>query len=220
LNYRPQGSPLRDKVKALFEKRHEPATVGFLAKFLPPDTNISTVDRLTFLSAFARERCTRLSNEEEEEIQAYIQEQSLLVAERRDRPWFLDEDYEDKPLLAENRYIQQYVPPLFHDDHRLLTINSRRIDELPRVAQRALEEIEKQTGFKGVILLGGLTPADNGEINTHTYVFYFISPIHPTHTIQILHWGSSHNWAVIRGVMERLQRVSRRLHRMASDVIQ
>lgn len=42
-----------------------------------------------------------------------------------------------------------------------------RIDELPRVAQRALEEIEKATGFKGLLLLGGLTPADNGTISTH-----------------------------------------------------
>ena len=77
------------------------------ADFLPPDTDIATMDHLTFLGAFSRERCTRLSSEEEERIQAYIEEQQLLAAEHRDRPWFLDDDYEDKPLLAENRYIQQ-----------------------------------------------------------------------------------------------------------------
>lgn len=43
----------------------------------------------------------------------------------------------------------------------------RRIDELPRVAQRALEEIERATGFKAFLLLGGLTPANHGTISTH-----------------------------------------------------
>lgn len=44
---------------------------------------------------------------------------------------------------------------------------SRRIDEIPRVAQRALDEVQKATGYRGILLLGGLTPQDNGEINTH-----------------------------------------------------
>jgi len=35
------------------------------------------------------------------------------------------------------------------------------------VAQRALEEIEKATGFKALLLVGGLTPTDNGAISTH-----------------------------------------------------
>ena len=37
------------------------------------------------------------------------------------------------------------------------------------MAQRALEEIERQTGFKSVLLVGGLTPADNGDVSTHVY---------------------------------------------------
>ena len=43
----------------------------------------------------------------------------------------------------------------------------RRIDELPRVAQRAIDEIERVTGYKGLLLLGGLTPTDGGAISTH-----------------------------------------------------
>ena len=41
------------------------------------------------------------------------------------------------------------------------------------MSQRALEEIEKATGFKAVLLVGGLTPADNGAISTHMYVPFF-----------------------------------------------
>ena len=91
----------------MFERCQDLAAVGFLASFLPPGTDIGTIDRLTFLSVFVRERCTRLSSTEEQEVQSYIEEQSLLATEHRDHPWFLDDDYEDKPLLAENRYIQQ-----------------------------------------------------------------------------------------------------------------
>jgi len=105
--YRPRDSPLRAEVKSLFDQRDNPSVVGFLASFLPPDTNINDIDYLTFLGAFSRERCTRLSDDEAEQVEAHIREQELMAAEHRDRPWFLDDDYEDKPLLAENRYIQQ-----------------------------------------------------------------------------------------------------------------
>jgi hypothetical protein len=43
----------------------------------------------------------------------------------------------------------------------------RRIDELPRVAQQAVEEIEKATGFKAILILGGPTPVDDGAISVH-----------------------------------------------------
>ena len=66
-----------------------------------------TIDRLTFISAFMRERCTHLSADEEDKVQAHIEEQQQRAEEHRDRPWFLDDDYEDKPLQAENRFIQQ-----------------------------------------------------------------------------------------------------------------
>ena len=95
--YSAKDSALRAEVTALFARRHDPNTVKFLTNFFPPDTDISTVDRLTFLGAFACERCTRLSSEEEEQVLAHIEKQQLLAAENRDRPWFLDDDYADKP---------------------------------------------------------------------------------------------------------------------------
>lgn len=62
---------------------------------------------ITFLSVYLRERCSRLSSEEEEKIKAYIEEQELLAVEYRDRPWFLENDCEDEPSVAENKYIQE-----------------------------------------------------------------------------------------------------------------
>lgn len=39
---------------------------------------------------------------------------------------------------------------------------------LPRSLQLALEEVERQTGFTGVILVGGPVPNSGGAIRTHT----------------------------------------------------
>ena len=94
-------------MKSLFERRNDPTAISFLVPFLPTDYDIASTDHLTFLSAFARERCTRLSSDEEQKVQDHIDEQQLLAVEHRDYPWSLDDDYEDNPLLAENRYIQQ-----------------------------------------------------------------------------------------------------------------
>lgn len=105
--YRPQNSLLRPEVQSLFKRRDDPAAVKFLAGFFPPHTDISAQDYLPFLTAFLRERCTRLSPNEEEKVKAYIEERDLMIAEQRDLPWSLDDNYEDEPLLAENRYIQR-----------------------------------------------------------------------------------------------------------------
>ena len=105
--YRPTNSSLRREVDALFNRRNDTAAVSHLASYLPSDANMKTIKRLQFLSAFLRERCTRLSDEESTKVHDYIQQQSALSEEHRDKPWFLDESYEDNPLLAENRFIQQ-----------------------------------------------------------------------------------------------------------------
>lgn len=94
-------------MRSLFEKRGDPAAVGFLTDFLPSDGKTGTVDYLVFLSAYLRERCTRLSREEEQKVQAYIDEQESLAMELQDRPWSLDNDDKGDPLLAENKYVQR-----------------------------------------------------------------------------------------------------------------
>lgn len=104
--YRPPDSPLRIEARSLFEKRGHPAAIKHLAKTLPADADINTIDYLVFLSAYLRERCTCLSKEEEKKVQDHIDKQESLAVELQDRPWSLDDDNENDPLLAENRYIQ------------------------------------------------------------------------------------------------------------------
>lgn len=93
-------------VRSLFERRGDPTAVAFLAKFIPSGADITTMDYLNFLGVFLRERCSHLSSEEEEQVEAHIEQQQLLATEHRDQPWALEEDYKNNPVLVENRYIQ------------------------------------------------------------------------------------------------------------------
>jgi hypothetical protein len=37
--------------------------------------------------------------------------------------------------------------------------------------QTAIDEVERYTGFKALVLLGGLEPLNGGKITTHVYVW-------------------------------------------------
>lgn len=41
------------------------------------------------------------------------------------------------------------------------------IDMLPRSLQQALEEVERQTGFTGMIIVAGPVPNNGGGMRTH-----------------------------------------------------
>lgn len=112
--YRPQDSTLRPEVKSLYDRRGDPAAVSHLMDFFLPGTDVSTIDYLAFLSAYLRERCTRLTPDEEEEVQTHIAKQHALAVDQQTQPWTLNEDFENNPLLAENKYLQEYV---FLRDH-------------------------------------------------------------------------------------------------------
>jgi hypothetical protein len=70
LKYRPKDSPLRVEVVKLFEERTNSAVIAPLIPFFPSSTDFSTVDFLTFLSAYMRERCTHLTAEEQGQVEA------------------------------------------------------------------------------------------------------------------------------------------------------
>jgi len=79
-----------------------------------------------------------------------------------------------------------------------LTTHPRRIDKLPCVAQRALDEIENGTGYKAILIVGGLTPADNGAISTIMYVLllFFSYPL-MAYAMQPHNWTGHCDWVVV-----------------------
>lgn len=82
-----------------------------------------------------------------------------------------------------------------------LTTHPRLIDELPRVAQRALDEIERTTGFKAILVVGGLTPIDGGAISTNLYVPFLLFAYLTTYMIQSHNRVFHHNRVNVLGVM-------------------
>lgn len=51
-------------------------------------------------------------------------------------------------------------------------LHGSHIDNLPLTVQTAINEIERYTGFKALVLVGGPEPSNNGKIATHLYVQY------------------------------------------------
>jgi len=51
------------------------------------------------------------------------------------------------------------------------------IDNLPITVQTAVDEIERYTGFKALVLVGGPEPLHNGKISTHVYVSHLLSTV-------------------------------------------
>lgn len=51
------------------------------------------------------------------------------------------------------------------------------IDKLPLTVQTAIDEIERCTGLKALVLVGGPEPAYNGRITTHVYGFCLSSAL-------------------------------------------
>jgi len=50
----------------------------------------------------------------------------------------------------------------------------RSIDALPATMDKALEQVERSTGMKAIILIGGPTPVATGDMTTHMYVLHFL----------------------------------------------
>ena len=78
----------------------------------------------------------------------------------------VQDEGEDK-LTTENRYIQRYAWPSPPSSMCRLTKTISCIDALPTTIEKALEQVERSTGMKAIILIGGPTPKVNGDISTH-----------------------------------------------------
>jgi len=41
--------------------------------------------------------------------------------------------------------------------------------------EKALEQVERSTGMKAIMLIGGPTPVATGDMTTHVYVLHFLT---------------------------------------------
>ena len=106
--YRPEGSPLRDEVQDLWERRHEKSVIDKLAPYVKKGTSDT---RLNFHKTIMLWKCSTLSEEERRELAEWATENARLRQSELSQPWIVGED--DDELRAENEYIQrcaQFAP--------------------------------------------------------------------------------------------------------------
>ncbi|KAF9777600.1 hypothetical protein BJ322DRAFT_1114895 [Thelephora terrestris] len=147
---RPEESPLRKEVDDLWKRRKSPDVVQQLTPFMLQAADFN--NRMLFHNGVMRQKVSLLTVEERLELQAWIDEETQTRINLALRPWEACLAEGEDKLMAENQYIQSIM------------------NVLPSTLQVALEEVERTTGMKAILLVGGPIPAHDGKIGTHLYV--------------------------------------------------
>ena len=126
----------------------------------------TTSEKLLFHMAVMRWKCSILSSDERAELQGWINEQHKLKETARALPWSEEATEHGDNAFAENVYVQRFVTWTLLSRTDTDPLSRSSIDGLAATVQTAIEEIEQQTGWKAMVLLGGLEPGV-GKISSH-----------------------------------------------------
>jgi len=113
-----------------------------------------------------RWKCSLLTPDELATLHDWINGQRALKEKTRALPWSEEAIEHGDDLFAENTYTQRYVVQTFSSGTRANPEPHSSIDSLASTVQLAIEEIERQTGWKAMVILGGLEPRV-GKISSH-----------------------------------------------------
>ena len=172
--WRPDGSPLRQEVEDLWARRTESSVQELLRPFFKDTVkaSTSTSQKLLFHVAVMRWKCSLLGPDELAVLNDWIGEQAKSKEAARALPWMTEAAEHGDDLFAENTYIQRFALSVLSSKANTNPVSSSGIDDLARTVQVAIEEIERQTGWKSMVILGGLEPR-GGKITSHLSVFRF-----------------------------------------------
>jgi hypothetical protein len=163
--FQPKGSALRREVADLRKRRKNKDVIDMLAPFT---TSADPSDHhLSFHNTVMRYKCSLLTDEERQENQDWINERLKEKEDKARYPWRESMKDGDDELLAENTYYQKYFLHSFSRLYYKLTRVFSNIDALPDAVDNILEQIERATGMKAMILIGGPTPAGENDFSTH-----------------------------------------------------
>ena len=168
LYWRPTGSPLRREVEDLWARRNESSVYEMLKPFLKETVkaSTSTSEKLLFHMAVMRWKYSLLTPDESAALHQWIDEQHALKDTTRALEWSEEaKEFGDCPF-PENVHIQRSVFWIFSLRTSANPGYYSSIDELALTVQVAIEEIERQTGWKAMVILGGLEPRV-GNISSH-----------------------------------------------------
>ena len=163
--FRPEDSPLRKEVEGLWKRRSQKEVIDKLTPFASQGDDLS--NRLFFHNAVMRWKCSLLNEDERRKVEEWIEND---VQERWDEakhPWKALQTQDVDQMTAENQYVQEYIRPLTSTFNVSNRGHFRAIDALPTTMQAALDEVERVTGMKAILLMSGPVPAQDGDIGTH-----------------------------------------------------
>lgn len=163
--FRPENSPLRMEVNNLWARRQEQEVVNMLTPFFIKEKDCDT--RMLFHNAVMCWKCSELSEDEKQDLQTWIDDKVEQCWDVIQHPWRNPNAMEVEELTAENQYIQKYVPVSVPYCDTSTDNTSSNINALPSTLQAALDEVERVTGLKALLLLGGPIPTNDGNILTH-----------------------------------------------------
>lgn len=129
-------------------------------------TATSTSAKLVFHMAVMRWKCSLLNPNEIATLQDWIDVQHASKKKTQTLPWSEEAGEHGDEVFAENTHIQWYVVHTFLSRTSTNLVSYSSIDGLVSTVQLAIEEIERQTGWKAMVILGGLDPR-KGKISTH-----------------------------------------------------
>ena len=148
----------------MWKRRKQEAVIELLSPFMVQELDGDV--RLHFHNAVMRWKCSLLGEDEKLKLQAWIDEDLEERLANALEPWrALQSDKVDE-LTAENQYVQGYVLD-FISVTTWLTVVFSAINSLLHAMQTALDEVERVTGMKAILLMGGPIPAQDGNIGTH-----------------------------------------------------
>lgn len=128
--------------------------------------SMSTSEKLVFHMAVMRWKCSLLTLDERTTLDKWIDEQRTSKEKARTLPWSEEAGEHGDELFAENVYVQRCVIQTFLLRTDTDPVFHSTIDSLAVTVQTAMEEIERQTGWKAMVILGGLEPRTGG-ISSH-----------------------------------------------------
>ena len=148
----------------LWERRQEQEVINLLSPFVMKKEDWNT--RMFFHNAVMRQKCSLLTEDEKADLQAWIDDDVQKRWEGIKEPWKTTGSKDVSELTAENQHVQGYVPFLIP---RLLPPDTFRslMNALPVAMQAAIDEVERTTGLRSILLMGGPIPAQDGNLGTH-----------------------------------------------------
>ena len=121
--------------------------------------------RMLLHNAVMQLKYSKLSDDEKQDMKEWIEKE---VEERWDKiqhPWKMSPSEGVDNLSTENCHIQRYAIILTRSIFLDLIHPFSCIDALPHTLQAAIEEIERTTGLKSFLIVGGPIPAKDGKIS-------------------------------------------------------